>query len=285
LKRKFVRPRKRLGQNFLYDPAIAEKIVSAADPARGEAVVELGPGRGILTRALAARGVRLIGLELDSALFAELNAEHGGSGSGAASHNAESGLEFLNVDFTTVRLGRLLAERGLERCVLMGNIPYYLTREVLFGFLVDEVAAVDRAVIMVQKEVGERIVSPPGSRVYGITSVVLQSLYDVKMLMRVAPGSFFPRPKVASVVLGFRPLEEPLVGAGELPAFQSLVKNLFQQRRKTIHNTLRSFYDLSDAQLDTVTAQAGVDPGARPETLGKEDFYRLSKSLAQVGKS
>jgi 16S rRNA (adenine1518-N6/adenine1519-N6)-dimethyltransferase len=282
LKRKNVRPKKRLGQNFLYDPAIAGKIVSAAGLVPGETVVELGPGRGILTRALAERGIRLIGLELDSALFEELNAERGGSGSGAASHNAESGLELLNVDFTDIRLGRLLAERGLERCVLMGNIPYYLTREVLFGFLVDEHASVDRAVIMLQKEVGERIVSPPGSRVYGITSVILQSLYDVKVLMKVAPGSFFPPPKVASVVLGFRRLARPLVDADELPAFQALVKNLFQQRRKIIHNTLRSFYKLSDEQLSALAQAAGVDTGARPEALAKEDFYRLSKSLSQV---
>jgi 16S rRNA (adenine1518-N6/adenine1519-N6)-dimethyltransferase len=284
LKRKNVRPKKRLGQNFLYDPAIAEKIVAAAAPARGETVVELGPGRGILTRALVARGVRLIGLELDSALHGELNAELGGSGSGAASSNAESGLELLNLDFTTIRLGRLLTERGLERCVLMGNIPYNLTREVLFGFLVDEHAAVDRAVIMVQKEVGERIVSPPGSRVYGITSVILQSLYEVRALMKVAPGSFFPPPRVASVVLGFRRLAQPVVGAEELPAFQSLVKNLFQQRRKTIHNTLRSFYELSEEQLETVVREAGVDPGVRPEALATRDFHRLSQSLSRVGK-
>jgi 16S rRNA (adenine1518-N6/adenine1519-N6)-dimethyltransferase len=283
LKRKSVRPKKRLGQNFLYDPAIAEKIVSAAEPGAGEVVVELGAGRGILTRALLARGARLIALELDSALFAILSADLAGSGSGTASGNAESGLELLNVDFTSVELGELLAEREVERCMLMGNIPYYLTREVLFGFLVDEHRFIDRAFIMVQKEVGDRIVSPPGSRTYGITSVILQTLYDVKTVMKVAPGSFFPPPKVASVVLGFRSLPEPLLGDHEWGPFQELVKNLFQQRRKTIHNTLRAFYGLSQDRLEALAAASGVDLGARPEALAKEDFHRLTRGLLEVG--
>jgi 16S rRNA (adenine1518-N6/adenine1519-N6)-dimethyltransferase len=102
--------------------------------------------------------------------------------------------------------------------------------------------------------------------------------------MKVAPGSFFPPPRVASVVLGFRRLAQPVVGAEELPAFQSLVKNLFQQRRKTIHNTLRSFYQLSEEQLETVVREAGVDPGVRPEALATRDFHRLSQSLSRAGK-
>jgi 16S rRNA (adenine1518-N6/adenine1519-N6)-dimethyltransferase len=271
-----------LGQNFLYDPAIAEKIVSAANPAAGDVVVELGAGRGILTRALAARGVRLIALELDPALFEELSAEFRDSGSGITAYGAGSSLEILNTDFTSVTLKGLLSERGFERCTLMGNIPYYLTREVLFGFLVEEHDVIERAFIMVQKEVGDRIVSPPGSRVYGITSVVLQSLYRVRAVSKVLPGSFHPPPKVASRVLQFEALDEPFLAEEERAPFVELVKNVFQQRRKTLHNTLRSFYSLSPEQLKAVSESAGIDLGQRPEALGKEDFRRLSRSLSDV---
>ncbi|MGD8868814.1 MAG: 16S rRNA (adenine(1518)-N(6)/adenine(1519)-N(6))-dimethyltransferase RsmA [Gemmatimonadales bacterium] len=271
MKRRYARPKKRLGQNFLYDPAIAERIVSAADLAAGDVVVELGPGRGILTRALAARDVRLIALELDSALQETLAEEFGAA------------VEVINADFTGVSIHNLLQDRGLRRCTLMGNIPYHLTREVLFGFLVDEFESLEGAVIMVQREVGERIVSPPGSRVYGITSVVLQSLYAVDVVARVAPGSFQPPPKVASSVLRFQPLADPLPGA-ERAEFVALVKNVFQQRRKTLQNTLRAFYSLSNQRLAAVAADAGIDLGARPEALGKEEFHRLARSLAKESK-
>jgi 16S rRNA (adenine1518-N6/adenine1519-N6)-dimethyltransferase len=166
----------------------------------------------------------------------------------------------------------------------MGNIPYYLTREVLFGFLVEECDRVDRAFIMVQKEVGDRIVSPPGSRVYGITSVVLQSLYRVRVVARVAPGSFHPPPKVASCVLQFETLEEPFLAVEERAPFVELVKNVFQQRRKTLHNTLRSFYSLDPPRLREISESSGVDLGRRPEALGKEEFRRLARSLSEVSK-
>jgi len=272
LKRKQLRPKKQLGQNFLYDPAIADRIASAAGLAAGDVAVELGPGRGILTAALAKRGVRLIAIELDEALCAELDERF----------RDEPNVEIVSADFTTVKLSELLAERGFERCTLIGNIPYYLTRDVLFDFLVDEHDVLSLGCIMMQKEVGERIVSPPGSRVYGITSVILQSLYEVRTVMKVAPGSFTPRPRVASVVLSFTPLAEPMLEPGEIVPFKGLVKNLFNQRRKTIQNTLRAFYDLSDEALTEIGERSGIDLGQRPEQLSNETFLELSRTLAEV---
>jgi len=271
------RPKKRLGQNFLYDPAIARKILDATSLGAGDAVVELGAGRGILTRELVARECRLIALELDTALAEELTKEFHGDAAREAGFRTRA--EILNEDFSKISLSGLLAARGIERCTLVGNIPYNLTRDVLFSFLVKEHEAIDSAYIMLQKEVGDRIVSPPGSRVYGITSVVLQSLYNVRVVTRVAPGSFTPRPKVASVVLEFAPLETPLLGSGEIEPFVTLVKNLFQQRRKTIHNTLKSFYSLSEEALAGIGAETEIDLGARPEDLGKGEFLKLSRKL------
>jgi 16S rRNA (adenine1518-N6/adenine1519-N6)-dimethyltransferase len=271
------RAKKRLGQNFLYDPAIARKIVDATSLGSGDVAVELGAGRGILTRELAARGTRLIALELDTELAEELRHEF--EGIAASETDFLTRAEILNEDFSKISLSGLLAARALDRCTLVGNIPYNLTRDVLFSFLVEENEIIDAAYIMLQKEVGDRIVSPPGSRVYGITSVVLQSLYDVKIVLRVAPGSFAPRPKVASTVLEFKPLKEPIMERDELPPFVTLVKNVFQQRRKTIQNTLKSFYSLSQSELDRIETESGINLGSRPEKLGKEEFLKLLRML------
>ena len=177
------RPKKRFGQNFLHDRGIAARIVDAAGIGPGDAVVELGPGRGVLTRFIVARGARLMALELDRGLVDELRAEFG----------ANPGVEIVSADFTKVTLGALLNERGLKRCVLIGNIPYHLTRDVLFDFLVDEYGTISRAVIMVQREVGDRISSKPGNRTYGIPSVVLQSLYQIEVVARAGAGALRAR--------------------------------------------------------------------------------------------
>ena len=271
------RPKKRFGQNFLHDRGTAVKIVDAAEVVPGELVVELGPGHGVLTRHLAERGARLVAVELDRGLVAELEAEFDlklGAGS-----EARSNVEVISADFTTVKLAELSRQRGYDRCVLIGNIPYHVTRHVLFDFLVEEYEHVSRAVIMMQREVGDRIASAPGSRVYGITSVVLQSLYEIGVVTKVAAGSFFPRPNVASIVLSFKPLAHPLVPTDQRPEFVRLVKNLFQQRRKTIHNTLRAFYQLPEDALMRVGEQAGVDLKSRPETLSKEAFLSLARAV------
>jgi len=272
------RPRKRFGQNFLHDRGIAARIVDAAALGPDDIVVELGPGHGVLTKLIAERGPRLLALELDRDLVAELGAEFDlklGAGSAARER-----IEIVSVDFTTVTLRDLLRQRGHERCVLIGNIPYYLTRNVLFDFLVEARGEVSRAVIMMQREVGERVVSPPGSRVYGIPSVVLQSLYDIRVVTKVAAGSFFPRPQVASIVLSFFPLSQPLLSGDEVGPFLALVKNLFQQRRKTIHNTLRAFYPLPEEVLIRIADEAGVDLQARPEALAKEQFIALAQRVS-----
>jgi 16S rRNA (adenine1518-N6/adenine1519-N6)-dimethyltransferase len=261
----------------LYDPAIARKILDATGLGPGDTVVELGPGRGILTRELVARGVRLVALEVDDELVQQLREEFVGIAASGADSLTRA--EILNEDFSKISLSGLLAARNLDRCTLVGNIPYYLTRDVLFSYLVDENEVIDAAYIMLQKEVGDRIVSPPGSRVYGITSVVLQSVYDVRVVTKVAPGSFAPRPRVASVVLEFKPLLQPLLNPQELGPFVTLVKNLFQQRRKTISNTLKAFYSLQEPELTGIESDTGIDLGMRPEELSKEQFLSISRSL------
>ncbi len=264
------RPKKRFGQNFLHDRGIAARIVDAAGIGPDDVVVELGPGRGVLTRLIAERGARLVAIELDRGLVDELTAEFAG----------RAGVEVVAGDFTKLSLGALLEERGLERCVLIGNIPYHLTRDVLFDFLVDEYESIARAVVMMQREVGDRIASRPGSRTYGIPSVVLQSLYEIEVVTKLAAGAFFPPPKVSSIVLAFRPLAKPLLAGDEIRPFIALVKNVFQQRRKTVNNTLRAFYSLSESELARVGAETGIDLQLRPEALSKEAFLLLTRSVS-----
>lgn len=271
------RPKKRFGQNFLHDRGTAVKIVEAARVAPGELVVELGPGHGVLTRLLATSGAQLVAIELDRNLVTELETAFDarlGAGS-----EARRRVEVMSADFTTVTLAEVAKRKGYDRCVLVGNIPYHVTRHVLFDFLVEEHEHVTRAVIMMQREVGDRIVSAPGSRVYGITSVVLQSLYEIGVVTKVRAGSFFPRPSVESIVLSFTPLARPLVAIADRREFVTLVKNLFQQRRKTVHNSLRSFYELGDDALARIGAATRIDLKLRPEALSKEQFLSLAHAV------
>lgn len=271
------RPKKRFGQNFLHDRGTAVKIVDAAHVAPDELVVELGPGHGVLTKLIAPRCARLVALELDRGLVAELESEFDSTlDAGSA---ARERVEIISADFTSVKLADVTSQRGYDRCVLIGNIPYHVTRHVLFDFLVEEHEHVSRAMIMMQREVGNRIASAPGSRVYGITSVVLQSFYAIKVVTKVAAGSFFPRPKVSSIVLSFIPLARPALLPAERREFVMLVKNLFQQRRKTIHNTLRAFYELTEDSLARVGERSGIDLKSRPEMLSKEQFLSLSRAV------
>ena len=272
---KVFRPKKRFGQNFLYDPAIAGKITDAAGLSQEDAVIELGAGKGILTKPLAQACGRLIALEIDTEL-------HGALVDHFEAEPPLAKVEVLNVDFTDVSLTRLAAEAGYDRCVLMGNIPYHLTRDVLFSFLVDESEMIQSAYLMMQREVGERIVSSAGSKVYGIPSVILQSLYSVRSLFKVRPGSFFPPPKVDSIVLEFKPLDEPLVPVGEFKSFKTLVKNVFQQRRKTLHNSLKAFYSLSVSELKQISEVSGIDLQKRPEAVSKEGFLAITRALSAV---
>jgi len=161
---------------------------------------------------------------------------------------------------------------------VVGNLPYQLTSVVLFGLL-DLGDVLESAVFLVQREVAERIVSPPGSKRFGILSVLLQAFYDVRLEMRVKPGSFVPPPRVDSAVLQLRPLAKPALSWEERAGFVALVKHVFNERRKVLRNTLKKFYGLDAAGLESMAADSGVDLGARPEALPITAFVRLLHAL------
>ena len=248
--------RKRFGQHFLHDRGVLERIVSAIDPRPDQSLVEIGPGRGALTELLAGKCRTLDAVEIDRDLAACLRQRYAGA-SGFQLHEADA-LEF---DFAA--LARL---RG-ARLRVIGNLPYNISTPLLF-----HVAAahehIDDLHVMLQKEVIERIVAAPGSGEYGRLTVMLAPWIEARHLFDVGPGAFTPAPRVWSAVARLAVRREP---AFVVPrAFARTVSAAFSQRRKTLRNALRSLMD-----AETIAA-AGIDPGARPETLSPAQFAALA---------
>jgi 16S rRNA (adenine1518-N6/adenine1519-N6)-dimethyltransferase len=268
LSRYGIRPRKDLGQHFLIDANILSAIVDRVDPQPTDVIVEFGPGLGVMTERLLDAGANVVGVELDDQMATVLRQELG----------SRERFDLRHTDLARVDTRQIAGDRGVSRIKLVGNLPYQLTSVVLFGLL-DLGAVLDVAVFLVQREVAERIVSPPGSKQFGILSVLLQAFFDVKLEMRVKPGCFAPPPRVESAVLRLRPLEQPALHWEERAAFITLVKNVFNERRKVLRNTLKKFYALDVAALEALAKHSGVDLGARPEALPVTDFVRLLHSL------
>ena len=262
------RPAKRsLGQNFLVDDRVARRIVTALGAAAGDEVLEIGPGRGALTRHLAGAVRRLVLVELDDALAAELSQRFQG----------RADVEVLHADVLGVAVGDHVSDAA--RLHVVGNIPYNITTPILFKLL--ERPRPADVVLTVQKEVGDRIVALPGNRTYGALAVGVQTVADAEVLFRVGRRSFRPVPRVDSCVLRIRPRRPPPLTELEEQRLRALVRALFQWRRKQLGKTLRDHPDLavSPARLDDVAAEVGFSPSDRPERLSPTDFVRLAAAL------
>lgn len=250
--------RKRFGQHFLHDPGVIHRILSAIDAKPGDAVVEIGPGRGALTRALLEDAGALDAIEIDRDLAAQLRDSF--QGRALTLHEADA----LRFDFAA-----LARERG-ARLRVVGNLPYNVSTPLLFHLLEHPRAIADLHV-MLQKEVIDRIVATPGSGEYGRLTVMLAPWISAERLFDVGPGAFRPPPRVWSAVARLVMRERPAFDVDE--RFGRVVAAAFAQRRKTLRNALRSLLDA------TAIESAGVDPGARPETLSPEAFGALARLL------
>ena len=252
--------KKHLGQNFLHERGVIARIVQAIDPRPGDDIVEIGPGQGALTLPLLDRHGALTAIEFDRDLHAPLQA--------AARTHGELRLiegDVLGVDFTA------LAGDGQIR--LVGNLPYNLSSPILFHAL-DHAAAIRDMHFMLQKEVVERMAAPPGNKVYGRLSVMLQAYCTVTPLFTVPPGAFRPAPKVDSAVVRLQPRPADAIDIADRGRFAGIVRAAFGQRRKTLRNALSGTLD-----ADAIAA-AGLDPGARAERLSVADFIRLANLAA-----
>jgi len=255
--------RKSLGQHFLEDRRILERIVDALDPKPGDTVIEIGSGRGSLSDILAPRVGRLVLIEYDRALAARLRERYAGTPS----------VSVVEADVLEVSLARLVD--GPFK--LIGNVPYYITTPILFHALQAPRAA--RTVLLVQREVADRIAAEPGSKTYGALSVNVQAVATAKVAFRVAPGSFNPPPKVESAVVVIEPRTDPVVTSSEEDSFRRFVQDAFSMRRKQMRRVVRAIASLDAETADESLARASIDPTARPETLSSADFARLRREL------
>ncbi len=252
-------PKKNLGQHFLHERGIIEKIVLAVDPQPGDALVEIGPGQGALTLPLLRRHGALTVIEFDRDLITPLMESAEGVGDLAIIHK-----DVLKVDF-----GKLAGEGRIR---LIGNLPYNISTPILFHVLEHAEAIIDMH-FMLQKEVVERMASAPGSKVYGRLSVMLQAACRVIPLFDVPPGAFRPPPKVDSAVVRLLPKPAAEVGISDPALFEALVRDAFGQRRKTLRNAIQALCTSEDILA------AGLRPEARAEQLAVPEFIALANYL------
>jgi len=257
--------RKSLGQHFLNDRRILQRIVDALELTGTETVVEIGPGRGSLTELLVPRAGRLVLIEYDRALAAMLRDRY----------SANPSVSVVEADVLQVNLGEVAG--GDFR--LVGNVPYYITTPILFHAL--ERPRASRSVYLVQKEVADRIVAAPGSDDYGALSANVQAVATAKILFRVAPGSFLPPPKVDSAVVRIEPRDDPAIAQDEETTFRRFVMDAFSMRRKQLRRVIRSVWQISADEADVIITACGLDPSVRPETLSPGEFAKLVRAHSQ----
>lgn len=253
----FDRPAKKsLGQHFLHERGVVDRIILAVDPRPGERIVEIGPGQGAMTFPLLRRHGALTAIEFDRDLLAPL----------AEAARAHGELTLVHADVLDVDLTALAGDAPMR---LVGNLPYNLSSPILFHAL-EHAAAIRDMHFMLQKEVVERMAAAPGSKVYGRLSVMLQAWCEVTALFTVGPGAFRPPPKVDSAVVRLVPRAPDSVGIADRARFAALVRDAFGQRRKTLRNALSRLCD------EAAIRAAGIDPQARAEQLSVADFVRLA---------
>jgi 16S rRNA (adenine1518-N6/adenine1519-N6)-dimethyltransferase len=263
-----------LGQHFLRDDAVAERMVALLAPSPRDLVLEIGPGRGAITGRLARAAGRLLALEVDRALAADLAARFAG--------DPRVEVRVADARFFDYRAVPLSKPDPGGRVLVAGNLPYSVGKPILMA-LVEAGSAIDEMALMLQKEVAERVAAGPGGRTYGSLSVLTQMVCTPRLCFTVPPAAFAPPPQVDSAVLHLRAHDEALLGATAVPALRTVVLAAFGQRRKSLANALSAGLGMSVERARTVCAEAGVDPGRRAETLSLAEFVRLSLAAAQHG--
>ena len=254
-------PRKRFGQHFLSDQAIVQRIVDALAPQRGQHLIEIGPGQGALTMPVLKRTGQLEVVEIDRDLIPEIEARHR-EGGNLTIHEADA----MTFDYASLKQD----ERFLR---VFGNLPYNISTPLLFHLL-DYADIISDMLFMLQKEVAMRIASPAGDDDYGRLSVMAQYRCEAECLFDVPPGAFYPPPKVQSTIIRITPYKTLPYQAKDFKLFDTIVRQAFGQRRKTIRNSLKGIVD--DAAWSNLSIRSDV----RAETLTVKDFVEISNAIA-----
>jgi len=268
------RPTKSLGQHFLIHQATAGKIVAAIHPEPGDVVVEIGSGLGALTLPLSKSGARVIAVEIDTELAAFLHRQFRAK-TGKETVRVEC-KDILKVDFVG------LHDRFNRKLKIIGNLPYNISSPVLFK-LMEGADCIQKAVLMLQNEVAERVLAGPGSKDNSILSIMAAYHSERKRFMRIKPSQFHPPPKVDSQVIGLTFRKCPLTPKVASPWLLQVVKAAFSHRRKTLKNSLlaSNLPDLTPESVRMALEEAAIESRKRPESLGLEDFLRLARALGK----
>ena len=261
-------PRKRFSQNFLVNLKAAKRIVDYLELKPDEKVLEIGPGKGVLTQFLLEKAKRVYGVEVDRSLFKYLVEEF----------KDKENLEVINQDILEFNLYKIV-DKG-ERLKVIGNIPYQITTPI-FEYLIQNREFIDFAILTVQKEVAKRICAKPGTPDWSPLSIGIQLFSNPEILFTLKPNSFFPAPKVDSAVIRVKFLLKPKVEV-EFLFFADLVKAVFSQRRKTLLNSLSKSLDLNKDELQTILKDAEIDSQRRGETLNLKELGKLAKIISAI---
>jgi len=277
-----LRPRHRLSQNFLADVDVLEAILAEAGPTPARRILEIGPGLGILTGGLLAAGAAVTAIELDHALVARLRAQQAEAlalGEGSPDGDPPAGsLRLIEGDALDQDLTRLL-EQPYD---VVANLPYHITSPILHALLGGE-SPPERAVLMVQREVAERIAAPPGAMSY--LSVFVQYHARVRVAFRVPAAAFEPAPAVESAVIVIEPREDDPqhLPASDEDELWRLVQAAFRERRKMLHNVLVRQLAIPGVRVNAALATAGIEADRRPQTLAVDEWLALHRALGAIG--
>ena len=260
-----MRPKKKYGQHFL-EAAWADKLVGAIDPQPDDRFVEIGPGPGALTLRLAPHVARLTAIELDADMVAVLQSR------------LPPNATVVQSDFLEFDLSSLAAERPFR---VAGNLPYNVSSPILFALVNAHrtLGGIVDATLMLQREVADRVAASPGTADYGVLSIFMQLHADVRLILALPPGAFRPVPKVRSAVINLR-FRSPAVALADESAFESMVRTMFMQRRKTLLNALRPYATSRHRDPGIALDAAGIDRRRRPETLQLTELARLADYFA-----
>ncbi|MGP1541989.1 16S rRNA (adenine(1518)-N(6)/adenine(1519)-N(6))-dimethyltransferase RsmA [Peptostreptococcus stomatis] len=260
---------KSLGQNFLIDDNIVDKIVAGAGIGPGDKIIEVGPGIGTLTREMASRAQNLMAVEIDKNLIPILE----------DTLEDYDNVKIVNEDIIKADIRGLIDENlGGGPVKLVANLPYYITTPIIMRFLEENINVTD-IVVMVQKEVAERMNAQPGGKDFGALSVAVQYYCDTEIVAKVPRHLFVPQPNVDSIVIALRVRPERKYKVDDEDLYFKVVKAAFGQRRKTLLNSISSMGNLAKDQVKEAMEEAGIDPKRRGETLSLDEFAILSNVI------
>ena len=260
-------PKKRLGQHFLVDRNILNKVIQTAEVGREDTIFEVGPGLGEMTLALSRQAKKVIAVEIDERLVAVLRQKV----------KDYPNVEVVKSDILRVDFNHLFKKEAIPIKVV-ANLPYQISTPLLFRFI-ESKKIFSVLFLMLQKEVAERMVASPGRKEYGPLSIFIQTFADVSIQFIIKPSAFFPAPKVESALVHMAWKEKPMIETDEEEWFKRVVKASFGYRRKTLINALKHSGLSLPGSVESRMEEIGIDPRRRPETLTIQEFARLSESL------